>query len=68
MGKSDDILEAWAILSKLWRIFSIVFIFLVIMTVEFPYSAHWGINGNNNPNDTQTLIFLHSSHNNLLWM
>lgn len=67
MGKSDDILEAWAILYKLWKIFFIVLIFLIIVTVGFPYSAHWGINGNNNPNYTQT-IFLHSSHNNLLWM
>lgn len=46
----------------------IVFIFLIIMTVGLPYSAHWGVNGNNKANDTQTLIFLQSSHNNLLWM
>lgn len=42
MGKSDDVLEAWAISSKLWRIFFIVFIFLIIMTVGAPLFCSLG--------------------------
>lgn len=28
------------------------------MAVGFPHSTHWGGNGYNNPNDSQTHIFL----------
>lgn len=45
----------------------VVFIFLIVMTVGFPYSARWGVKWHNNPNDIQILIFLSSSQKNLLW-